>query len=90
MPRHRSENERGPGTDHPGDLDQNSQLDTGTRKGNPVHQLLDSFVGIEIDGGCPDCLAYQTIERVDVGIYVNRIHHDDTCPWWIRYQAATR
>jgi hypothetical protein len=57
---------------------------------NPVHELLDSLVGIEVDGGCPDCLAYQTIERVAGGVYVNRIFHDDTCPWWIRYQAATR
>jgi hypothetical protein len=56
---------------------------------NPVHELLDSLVGIEVDGGCPDCPAYQTIERVADGIYVNRIFHDDTCPWWIRYQAAT-
>jgi hypothetical protein len=82
------DNERGPGTDHPRDLEQ-SQLDAGIRKGNPVQELLDSLVGIAVDGGCDDCPAYQTIERVDVGCYVNRVFHDDTCPWWIRYQAAT-
>jgi hypothetical protein len=57
---------------------------------NQVRELLDSLAGIEVDGGCDDCPAYQTIERVDVGDYVNRIFHDDTCPWWQRYQAATR
>jgi hypothetical protein len=57
---------------------------------NPVHDLLDSFVGLEVDGGCDDCDAYQTIERIDVGVYVNHVFHDDTCPWWIRHQAATR
>jgi hypothetical protein len=57
---------------------------------NPVHELLDSFIGLEVDGGCDDCPAYQTIERLADGVYINHIHHDDTCPWWIRYQAATR
>lgn len=56
---------------------------------NPVHELLDSFIGVEIDGGCDDCNAYQTIERLAMGVYINHIHHDDTCGWWIQYQAAT-
>jgi hypothetical protein len=56
---------------------------------NPVRDLLDSFIGLQVDGGCPDCNAYQTIERLAVGVYVNHIHHDDTCPWWQQYQAAT-
>jgi hypothetical protein len=63
--------------------------DNQSGQSNPVRELLDSLVGIEVDGGCDDCPAYQTIERVDVGVYVNRVFHDDTCPWWIRYQATT-
>jgi hypothetical protein len=67
-------------------LDQKSGL---AEQRNPVHDLLDSFIGLQVDGGCDDCTAYQTIERLSHGVYINRIHHDDTCPWWIRYQAAT-
>lgn len=58
-------------------------------RGNPVRELLDGLVGLEVDGGCDDCTAYQTIERVAAGVYVFHIFHDDTCPWWQRHQAAT-
>jgi hypothetical protein len=61
----------------------------GHESANPVHELLDSLAGIEVDGGCDDCNAYQTIERVDIGCYVNHVFQDNTCPWWIRHQAAT-
>jgi hypothetical protein len=89
MPRHDAE--RGPSggpVHNPHQGDQLDQEDLALQR-NSVRDLLDSFAGIEIAGGCDDCDAHQTIERLDIGVYVNHVHHDDTCPWWIRYQAAT-
>jgi hypothetical protein len=56
--------------------------------GNPVTELLDRLIGLEVDGGCDDCTAYQTVERVAAGVYINHVWHDDTCPW-IRHHGAT-
>lgn len=78
-----------PATDQDSRSHKSYPQDNQSEQSNPVRELLDSLVGLKVDGGCDDCPAYQTIERVDVGVYVNRVFHDDTCPWWIRYQAAT-
>jgi hypothetical protein len=86
--------ERGPARHRP--PDQNPRSHKSYPQGNPseqswsVHELLDSLIGLEVDGGCDDCTAHQTIERVAAGVYVFHIFHDDTCPWWQRHQAATR
>jgi hypothetical protein len=39
------------------------------------------LVGLQIPGGCDDCNAYQTVEKVDV-MWLIRVHHDRTCPWY--------
>lgn len=44
----------------------------------------------QIDGGCSDCLAYQTVDRDRDGIYHVRIHHDDTCPWLSAREARLK
>lgn len=69
--------------------------------GNPVDALIASYVGQQVPGGCDYCDAYQTVRDeimpVDIfpaaeGIEANGggwsivIHHDDGCPYWIRYQ----
>lgn len=46
-------------------------------KPTPRHARLE---GKQIPGGCEDCGAFQTLEADSLGIYVLRIHHDDTCP----------
>jgi hypothetical protein len=58
--------------------------------------MVAPFVGKQIPGGCDYCDAYQTIEPIpgfeDTGAWINQIHHDDWCPWWIRHRnrAARR
>lgn len=41
--------------------------------------VLDSMTGKQMPGGCHDCAAFQTVDLED-GIYILRVHHDDTCP----------
>ena len=38
------------------------------------------MVGRRLPGGCNDCNAYQTMTRVDDGLYVLTVHHDESCP----------
>jgi hypothetical protein len=61
--------------------------------GSRIAEMIAPFIGKQIPGGCDYCDAYQTIEPIpgfeDTGAWLNHIHHDDTCPWWIRHQAAT-
>lgn len=46
---------------------------------------LDALVGRQTPGGCPDCDAFQTVERVAVEnghhFYRMTVAHDDGCPW---------
>lgn len=41
---------------------------------------LEAMTGHRMPGGCDDCAAYQTVERVDGALYVLHVHHDETCP----------
>lgn len=41
---------------------------------------LEQLTGRRFPGGCDDCNAFQTVERVDAGLYVLTVHHDATCP----------
>lgn len=43
--------------------------------------ILERIAGIPLPGGCPDCLATQTVHVVAPEIYsVSVQNHDDTCP----------
>lgn len=46
---------------------------------------LDALAGGRLPGGCPDCDAWQTVERIDAEnghhFYRLTIAHDDGCPW---------
>lgn len=48
----------------------------------PVADALADFIGHQVPGGCEDCGAFQTLEREAVGVYVVRVFHDQSCPWW--------
>jgi hypothetical protein len=43
---------------------------------------------VRIPGGCDDCSAYQTFDRTQAPVYILRVHHDDTCPWYRQHQEA--
>lgn len=47
-----------------------------------IRDHLDRMAGKRIAGGCPDCLAYQVLEQDAFGIYLLRIMHDDSCPFF--------
>ena len=36
---------------------------------------------------CPDCDADVTMVESAPGIWQAEVAHDDTCPWWLDYQA---
>lgn len=42
--------------------------------------FLDSCVGSEVPGGCDDCDAFQTVERIACGVFRVVVHHDSWCP----------
>lgn len=42
--------------------------------------FLAGLQGRRIPGGCEDCDAYQTVDRVAERITELTVHHDDTCP----------
>jgi len=44
---------------------------------------LEATIGRQIPGGCEDCDAFQTVERMHPGVYVLHVHHDATC-WTLR------
>lgn len=51
--------------------------------GSPLFNLsapLDALAGRRLPGGCDDCTAYQTVRRIDAGLFLLVIHHDATCP----------
>lgn len=50
-------------------------------------RTLDRLSGQRIPGGCPDCLAYQTVQ-VNGGIHRITVHHDDTCPWLLQRRTS--
>jgi len=52
-----------------------------TASPRPVDEVLGSFVGSHIPGGCDDCDAFQTVELDRIGVWHITVHHDDWCPW---------
>lgn len=52
-----------------------------------VAHLLGPLTGARIAGGCEECNAYQSVEAVMPGVWVNTIHHDDDCPVLLAYEA---
>ena len=64
----------------------------GAAFGIPARNRLGIPAGIRIRGGCDDCLAYQSLDELEPGIYVNTVFHDDTCPTYRRRigRRATR
>jgi hypothetical protein len=57
-----------------------AMADQGRSAGNPVNQLIEQFVGLEIYGGCESCDAYQTVTARGPGVFVLTVHHDERCP----------
>ncbi len=51
-----------------------------------VARLLGPLDGARIAGGCECCEAYQTVEPVAAGVWVNTIHHDEGCPVLVAYE----
>jgi len=37
---------------------------------------------------CPGCDADITMVEAAPGVWQAQVRHDQTCPWWIAYQAA--
>ena len=54
-----------------------------------LQEVIGSFVGREISGGCDHCDAYQTVTPIMPGGWSVGIHHDDWCPWWAEYRKET-
>lgn len=44
------------------------------------HERLDELGGRRSPGGCPDCLAAQSLSCDTDGIYHLLVEHDPTCP----------
>ena len=36
---------------------------------------------------CPDCDSDVTVTQVAPGAYQGQVEHDDSCPWFARFQA---
>lgn len=48
---------------------------------DPVVNMLGPLDGAVIPGGCDECdEPYQTVERVNPGVWMVNVHHDDWCP----------
>jgi len=52
--------------------------------------MLDAMAGKQLPGGCQDCGAYQTVDQVEPGVYVLRVHHDASCPTYRRLVGTGR
>jgi hypothetical protein len=48
--------------------------------------ILANLDGAHIAGGCDSCDAYQTVQPIEAGVWHITIHHDISCPWWIRHR----
>ena len=54
-----------------------------------LESLATSIAGLRIPGGCDDCDAYQTFQKVG-GVYLLTVHHDETCPTYRRHRRGRR
>jgi hypothetical protein len=52
-----------------------------------VAALLGPLDGAEIPGGCETCDAFQTVEPIEAGLWMIRVHHDEWCPTYARLRA---
>lgn len=60
------------------------------RKPNPVVDGLAQLDGLQIDGGCDQCAAYQKLTTVAGGVFVLAVFHDDWCPFYIATRKGPR
>lgn len=52
--------------------------------------VLGALEGVEVPGGCADCIAYQVVTAGEEGIVNLRTYHDETCPWWQAHQTRAQ
>lgn len=60
------------------------------RRPSPAQDLarmLGPLDGARIAGGCEVCDAYQTVEVVSLGVWLNVVHHDDDCHVLAAYEG---
>lgn len=57
-------------------------------KGDPIAPIAASVGTGRIPGGCPDCDAYQTLDASAAPVYRLTVHHDDTCPTYLRLKET--
>jgi hypothetical protein len=43
--------------------------------------------GARVEGGCDHCAAYQVPSQVSQGVWMLTVHHESTCPEWLRHQG---
>jgi len=48
-----------------------------------MDDMFSPLVGRQVEGGCDDCDAYQTV-RAELGGWWITVHHDDCCPAWLQ------
>lgn len=49
-----------------------------------IDEMFAAVAGQQIPGGCDDCHAYQRVVQDSPGIWICRVHHDSTCPFYRR------
>jgi len=53
-----------------------------------LDDLLASFAGRRVPGGCDDCDAFQQMRKEADGVFVLAVHHGRGCPWLARPEAS--
>ena len=53
-----------------------------------IEGLFEQIEDQPVEGGCPRCDAFTTVEATSPGVYLMVVHHDDWCPF-LRARKAT-